>query len=239
MLATRLGNCRVKSARSMSSGPGRGACSSSTCPNVTRSTVSTIRRAWRRPTPLWTRLVMASSDRAAIACEVWEVETTRAPSGCASRAWSSPAAKPASQPAQGCSGVGGARPGRPWARISSAMAVSSAAITGMSITTAAGFVPGETVLVQGATGVAGRPAVKIARLLGAGRIVATGRDAGKLEEGRALGADAVISTAVSDEDLARPYRNARGDGYDVVADFLWGRPTQILLGTLIPDGFGF
>ena len=78
----------------------------------------------------------------------------------------------------------------------------------MSITTAAGFVPGETVLVQGATGVAGRPAVKIARLLGAGRIVATGRDAVKLEEVRALGADTVISTAVPDEDLARAYRDA-------------------------------
>ncbi len=113
------------------------------------------------------------------------------------------------------------------------------AITGMSITTAAGFVPGETVLVQGATGVAGRLAVKIARLLGAGRIVATGRDGGKLDDVRALGADAVISTAVPDEELAQAYRDARGDGYDVVVDFLWGRPTQVLLGTLIPQAFAF
>ncbi len=36
------------------------------------------------------------------------------------------------------------------------------AITGMSIKTAAGFMPGETVLIQGATGVAGRLAVKVA-----------------------------------------------------------------------------
>ena len=36
------------------------------------------------------------------------------------------------------------------------------AITGMSIKTAAGFVPGETVPVQGAPGVAGRLAVKVA-----------------------------------------------------------------------------
>jgi NADPH:quinone reductase-like Zn-dependent oxidoreductase len=113
------------------------------------------------------------------------------------------------------------------------------AITGMSITTAARFVPGETVLVQGATGVAGRLAVKIARLLGAGRIVATGRDSGKLDDVLALGADAVISTAVPDEELAQAYRDARGDGYDVVVDFLWGRPTQILLGTLIPQSFAF
>jgi NADPH2:quinone reductase len=54
--------------------------------------------------------------------------------------------------------------------------VLSTAIAGMSIKTAAGFVPGETVLVQGATGVAGRLTVQVARLLGADRIVATGRD---------------------------------------------------------------
>jgi NADPH:quinone reductase-like Zn-dependent oxidoreductase len=113
------------------------------------------------------------------------------------------------------------------------------AITGMSITTAAGFVPGETVLVQGATGVAGRLAVKVARLLGAGRIVATGRDSGKLREVQALGADTVISTKVCDDELAQAYRDARGDGYDVVVDFLWGRPTEILLHTLIPQAFAF
>src|SRR6202012_2457124 len=106
-------------------------------------------------------------------------------------------------------------------------------------TTAARFVPGETVLVQGATGVAGRRAVKIGPLLGAGRVVATGRDSGKLDDVLARGADAVISTAVPDEELAQAYRDARGDGYDVVVDFLWGRPTRVLLGTLIPEAFAF
>jgi threonine dehydrogenase-like Zn-dependent dehydrogenase len=45
--------------------------------------------------------------------------------------------------------------------------------------------------------------VKVARLLGAGRIVATGRDDDQLREMRALGADTVINTAVPDEALAR------------------------------------
>lgn len=117
--------------------------------------------------------------------------------------------------------------------------VLATAVTGMTIKTAAGFVPGETVLIQGATGVAGRLAVKVARLLGAGRIVATGRDDGALREVRALGADAVINTAVPDDALARAYDEARGEGYDVVLDFLWGRPTEILLRTLIPASFGF
>jgi NADPH:quinone reductase-like Zn-dependent oxidoreductase len=112
--------------------------------------------------------------------------------------------------------------------------VLATAITGMSIRTAAGFVAGETVLVQGATGVAGRLAVKVARLLGAGRIVGTGRDEEALGEVQALGADTVINTAVPDEALAQAFADARGDGYDVVLDFLWGRPTEILLRTLIP-----
>jgi NADPH:quinone reductase-like Zn-dependent oxidoreductase len=117
--------------------------------------------------------------------------------------------------------------------------VLATAVTGMSIRTAAGFAPGETVLVQGATGVAGRLAVKTARLLGAGRIVATGRDAGRLREVRELGADAVIDTSVSDYALARAYQDARDEGYDVVVDYLWGRPTEILLRTLTPESFAF
>ena len=117
--------------------------------------------------------------------------------------------------------------------------VLGSAITGMSVKTAAGFVPGETVLVQGATGVAGRLAVKVARLLGAGRIVATGRDEDQLREVLALGADTVINTAVPDEDLAQAFTDARADGYDVVVDYLWGRPTEILVRSLIPDSFAF
>ncbi|MFC7533292.1 zinc-binding alcohol dehydrogenase family protein [Actinoplanes sp. GCM10030250] len=113
------------------------------------------------------------------------------------------------------------------------------AITGMSIKTAAGFVPGETVLVQGATGVAGRLAVKVARLLGAGRIIATGRDTDQLHQVQALGADEVINTAVADEALTQAYLDAKGDGYDVVLDYLWGRPTEILLRSLVPQSFAF
>jgi NADPH:quinone reductase-like Zn-dependent oxidoreductase len=117
--------------------------------------------------------------------------------------------------------------------------VLATAVTGMSVRTAAGFVPGETVLIQGATGVAGRLAVKVARLLGAGRIVATGRDDEALREVQALGADTVINTAVPDDALAQAFTHAKREGYDVVLDFLWGRPTEILLRTLVPQAFAF
>jgi NADPH:quinone reductase-like Zn-dependent oxidoreductase len=113
----------------------------------------------------------------------------------------------------------------------------SSAISGMSMRTAAGLSAGETVLVQGATGVAGRLAVKIARLLGAGRIVATGRNDDALRQLKTLGADTVINTAVDDADLVQTFRDQAGDGYDVVVDYLWGRPTELLTRALIPDSF--
>ena len=113
--------------------------------------------------------------------------------------------------------------------------VLASAMTGFAIKTAAGFTPGETVLVQGATGVAGRLAINVARLLGAGRIVATGRDDNALRDLLALGADEVINTAVADETLVGAFTDAAGDGYDVVLDFLWGRPTEILLKALVPN----
>ncbi|MFF5294748.1 quinone oxidoreductase family protein [Paractinoplanes globisporus] len=107
------------------------------------------------------------------------------------------------------------------------------AISGMSMKVAAGLQPGESVLVQGATGVAGRLAVQVARLLGAGRVVATGRDDGQLRE---LGADQVINTTLNDEDLKIAYADTRTD---VVVDFLWGRPTEILLHAMVPESFAF
>ncbi|MDT5044104.1 MAG: hypothetical protein QOE51_5089 [Actinoplanes sp.] len=48
-----------------------------------------------------------------------------------------------------------------------------------------------------------------------------------------LGADEVINTAVSDEALAQAYLDAMGDGYAVVLDYLWGRPTEVLLRSLV------
>jgi len=118
-------------------------------------------------------------------------------------------------------------------------AVLTTAISAMSMRTAAGLQPGETVLIQGATGVAGRLAVQIAKLLGAGRIVATGRDAAALDSLRGLGADVLITTEGADDAVIDAYRAARGDGFDVVLDYLWGRPTELLVRALVPDAFTF
>lgn len=82
---------------------------------------------------------------------------------------------------------------------------------------------GETVLVLGATGTVGIVALQGARLLGAGRIVASGRRLDALERARRLGADAVVS--LEEDDLAGAFREAcGGDGPTYVVDPLWGEP---------------
>jgi NADPH:quinone reductase-like Zn-dependent oxidoreductase len=86
--------------------------------------------------------------------------------------------------------------------------------------------PGETVLVLGATGIVGQLAVQAARLLGAGRVVAAGRDPQMLERALELGADATVelTAAGSAEELTAALREAAGGDVDVVHDPLWGAP---------------
>jgi NADPH:quinone reductase-like Zn-dependent oxidoreductase len=91
---------------------------------------------------------------------------------------------------------------------------------------------GETVLVLGGTGVAGRLAVQIARRLGAGRVLVAGRDEAALGTCGADGTLRVDATPCVDalrDALAR--ENAAGL---VVLDYLWGAPAEALLSALAP-----
>ncbi|WP_105132934.1 quinone oxidoreductase family protein [Burkholderia sp. BE12] len=117
------------------------------------------------------------------------------------------------------------------------------AIPGMSswaaLTERARFVAGETVLVNGATGTSGRLAVRIAKHLGAAKVVATGRNAAALQALLNAGADAVVSLQQDDAHLARALEPHFRAGVDVVLDYLWGASAQALLGAAakaIPDG---
>jgi NADPH:quinone reductase-like Zn-dependent oxidoreductase len=93
------------------------------------------------------------------------------------------------------------------------------------------LVPGETVLVLGASGVVGQIAVQVARLLGAGRVVAAARDAATLERAGDLGADALVR--LGQDELAAALREAAGgDGYDLVLDPLWGEPALAAMGAV-------
>jgi NADPH:quinone reductase-like Zn-dependent oxidoreductase len=85
---------------------------------------------------------------------------------------------------------------------------------------------GETVLINGATGAAGRLAVQIARHLGARKVIATGRNAEALQS---LGADVAIPLVADDTALERSFKQQFAAGVDVVLDYLWGNSAERLL----------
>lgn len=97
---------------------------------------------------------------------------------------------------------------------------------------------GETVLILGATGVTGKLAVQIARLLGAARIVAAGRNEKVLETLHELGADATIHLDQPDQQVIEAFRFELGKKrFDVIIDYLWGRPTEALLNAMTAAEF--
>lgn len=89
---------------------------------------------------------------------------------------------------------------------------------------------GEKVLVLGATGNAGKGAIQVAKYLGAGRVVAAGRNEHALSALPGLGADSVISLSQSDQALAEAF--AREAPFDVIIDYVWGHPAEVLLRAL-------
>jgi NADPH2:quinone reductase len=109
----------------------------------------------------------------------------------------------------------------------------------VALSARAKFVAGESVLILGATGTSGSLAVQIARLRGARRVVAVGRNAKTLEHLKALGADAVISLQQEYGALVAALREEiNQNGVDVVLDYLWGSPAAALLEAIAKKGPG-
>jgi NADPH:quinone reductase-like Zn-dependent oxidoreductase len=106
-----------------------------------------------------------------------------------------------------------------------------------ALTARAKFVAGESVLILGATGVAGQLAIQVAKRLGARRVVAAGRNPQALEKLKALGADAVISLDQDQVSLVSAFRNELAEsGIDVVLDYLWGQPAERMLEAISQKG---
>jgi len=109
----------------------------------------------------------------------------------------------------------------------------------VALTARAKFTAGESVLILGATGVAGLLAVQIAKRLGARRVVAAGRNPQALEETKSLGADRVISLDQEHDALVAAIREeVASGGADVVLDYLWGPPAQAALEAIAQKGLG-
>lgn len=92
--------------------------------------------------------------------------------------------------------------------------------------------PGQSVLVLGGTGVTGSLAVQLAKgRFGAGRVVAAGRDSGRLEQLTGRGADATIR--IGPDDIGPEVRRLHTDRpFDLVLDYLWGAPAEQTLRAL-------
>ncbi len=89
--------------------------------------------------------------------------------------------------------------------------------------------PGETVLINGATGTSGRLAVQIAKYMGSGKVIATGRSADGLKALERLGADVTIPLTQDKLALEATFREQFAGGVDVVLDYLWGESAESLL----------
>jgi NADPH2:quinone reductase len=99
----------------------------------------------------------------------------------------------------------------------------------VSIKERAKLQPGQTVLIMGATGVAGQLAIQVARHFGAQRVIAVGRN---VEVIAAADVDGLIALGQSEDAVRDAFAEEVAKGIDVVIDYLWGRPTEILLGAL-------
>jgi NADPH2:quinone reductase len=114
-------------------------------------------------------------------------------------------------------------------------------------------VEGAHVLVTAATGAVGLVAVQLAKLLGASRVVAAGRDRGRLDRARELGADATVELRYAGAEGAREaagtpagapagpalrerFAEAAGGRLDIVLDPLWGEPARAAIDALTRDG---
>jgi len=95
--------------------------------------------------------------------------------------------------------------------------------------------PGETVVVHAAAGGVGSLAVQLARVWGAGRVIATASSAAKRELALSLGADVAVDAEAPDMTAALRDAN-EGRRVDAVLDMTGGRVTDQSLMALAPFG---
>jgi NADPH:quinone reductase len=94
--------------------------------------------------------------------------------------------------------------------------------------------PGETVLVHAAAGGIGHLAVQLAKICGAGTVIATAGSPGKLDFTRTLGADAAVDYSAGN--WPERVREVAPRGVDVVLDSVGGRILLRSLDLLAPFG---
>jgi NADPH:quinone reductase-like Zn-dependent oxidoreductase len=97
--------------------------------------------------------------------------------------------------------------------------------------------PGETVLINGATGFTGKIAVQIAKHYGAKKIIVTGRNEETLKSLLALGADEIVSINQDDENFISQIKDIHNiTPIDIIIDYLWGHTAELILTALKGKG---
>jgi NADPH:quinone reductase-like Zn-dependent oxidoreductase len=113
--------------------------------------------------------------------------------------------------------------------VTAASVANSGASSWIALTHRAEFRAGQTVMINGATGSAGQLAVRIAKHLGAAKVIATGRNPQKLEALGNEGADLTISLEQAHDSLAADYEREFRQGVDIVLDYLGGHRAEDII----------
>jgi len=121
------------------------------------------------------------------------------------------------------------------------LTAAAAANPGMSswaaLTERAGFVAGESVLINGATGAAGRLAIQIAKYLGAKTVIATGRNQDSVAPLGELGTEVLIPLDEPPDKLTATFRRTIKEfGVSVILDYLWGASAESILSAVAGHG---
>lgn len=96
---------------------------------------------------------------------------------------------------------------------------------------------GDVVLINGATGFTGRIAIQIAKIYGAKKVIATGRNQQSLNELLSLGADETISVLQDDESFKKQIAAIHSETpIDIIVDYLWGHTAEMILACIKGDG---
>jgi len=96
---------------------------------------------------------------------------------------------------------------------------------------------GETVLINGATGVTGKMAIQIAKHYGAKKVIVTGRSEASLKALSTLGTDETVLTTQNDEAFINQVKAIhQNTPIDIIIDYLWGPTAELLMNALKGNG---
>lgn len=107
----------------------------------------------------------------------------------------------------------------------------------MALRFRAGIKPGETVLINGATGFTGKIAIQVAKYYRAKKIIVTGRNKQTLQTLFTLGANETVLLTQTDEDFIAQIKEIHSNTLiDIIIDYLWGHTAELILASLKGNG---